>query len=209
MARTPARLATSIAASARPTSASPRAREVSGRASGGTGRPTRLSIVCSGATGMTPSCRSTASAHSTRRASSPPKSATLTALKTRESSRSWGSSCSTGSWATEETFSGSPVSLRSRHREEARATRSPVNYPAPTLHSRLRTAVRAPGVLLWNTSKSFTIGSDFIPASATEHPTKSEPSTSRITHSPRESREYRCPLRAHQTSAPSSLSPSS
>ena len=63
-------------------------------------------------------------------------------------------------------------------------------------------------LLLWNTSKSSTIGSDFILAtigsdfilaSATEHPTKSEPSTSRITHSPRESRECRCPLRAHQT----------
>jgi Integrase core domain len=36
-------------------------------------------------------------------------------------------------------------------------------------------------------------------ASATEHRTKSEPSTSRITHSPRESRECGCPLRAHQT----------
>ena len=54
-------------------------------------------------------------------------------------------------------------------------------------------------MLLSNTSKSSTIGSDFTPASAAEHPTKSVPSTSRITHSLREARESRCPLRAHQT----------
>ena len=38
------------------------------------------------------------------------------------------------------------------------------------------------------------------PASATEHLTKSPTNIARTSHSPRESRKCRCPLRAHQTS---------